>query len=470
MMEILYKKKVIRDFLSLYNEKYWTQLVSHVLEYGIILFKKKYTISALSPDDIYQIVENFKKDENIYDKKPLKKKTTSRPTSKNKTSFSSRSKEKNILSSSSKPKAGSSTKNIFKSKTQLSVNRKTEKERFSTSTNKNKSTNLSTLSKKSQTPCKQKQNDTLFKFNTAMNNKVKNVTSEKQKSKSRARMNPSPQTNVNTRKTILSMTNTSNLNSSMNKNNISLISAYSNYTTDNNNINNISTVKKRPSITIKTNDSDSKRNHPIEDKIIHYNNSTENDLVNNMTNSNKPIPPPNTKPKAESKIKELIERDKKKYIEQKYQGTMGKLNQIPILSNPAINKNVQETTINNQNEIIDETPQLPLKNESSIISLEDKLNGLTMKLSKLNASINNTKNNYYSSSLSSTNKFPSYLNNMDNTNNVHSNIVTTTENNDEDYLGEDQIDLNQNHNTIEEDSNSGNVEMRFYRKMNSNDE
>ena len=76
MMEILYKKKVIRDFLSLYNEKYWTQLVSHVLEYGIILFKKKYTISALAPDDIYQIVENFKKDENIYDKKPLKKKTT----------------------------------------------------------------------------------------------------------------------------------------------------------------------------------------------------------------------------------------------------------------------------------------------------------------------------------------------------------------------------------------------------------
>ncbi len=40
-MEILYKKKVIRDFLSLYSESSWTQLVSHLLEYGIILFKKK---------------------------------------------------------------------------------------------------------------------------------------------------------------------------------------------------------------------------------------------------------------------------------------------------------------------------------------------------------------------------------------------------------------------------------------------
>ena len=60
MMEILYKKKVIRDFLSLYSESSWTQLVSHILEYGIILFKKKFNVAALSPEDIYKIVENFK--------------------------------------------------------------------------------------------------------------------------------------------------------------------------------------------------------------------------------------------------------------------------------------------------------------------------------------------------------------------------------------------------------------------------
>ena len=74
MMEILYKKKVIRDFLSLYSESSWTQLVSHILEYGIILFKKKFNVAALSPEDIYKIVENFKNDEHIYDKKIVLKK------------------------------------------------------------------------------------------------------------------------------------------------------------------------------------------------------------------------------------------------------------------------------------------------------------------------------------------------------------------------------------------------------------
>ena len=184
MMEILYKKKVIRDFLSLYSEKYWTQLVSHILEYGIILFKKKYTISALSPEDIFEIVENFKKELNIYDKKIIKKNTSSRPTSKNKNTFSSRSKEKNLMSSSSsKSKTGSSAKNIFKPKSSVSIGKKNtiDKDRPSTSNNKNKTNNISTLSRKSQTPSKQKQNEMMFKFNNSHLNtsKNKNITSEK---------------------------------------------------------------------------------------------------------------------------------------------------------------------------------------------------------------------------------------------------------------------------------------------------
>ena len=489
MMEILYKKKVIRDFLSLYSEKYWTQLVSHILEYGIILFKKKYTISALSPEDIFEIVENFKKELNIYDKKIIKKNTSSRPTSKNKNTFSSRSKEKNLMSSSSsKSKTGSSAKNIFKPKSSVSIGKKNtiDKDRPSTSNNKNKTNNISTLSRKSQTPSKQKQNEMMFKFNNSHLNtsKNKNITSEKPKSKSKSRINQSALNNPpNSRKTILTLTN-SNLNNSINKNNISINSGYSNYTYDSKETkNNLSTLKNKPSITINTNEilktKKSDESSKLEDKIIHYTNSSETENI-------KPnlIPPANPKPKAESKIKALIERDKKKYMKQKYtnlSGTLSKITtQTPILSNTEKISNIPlpETEDNND---MQEDIKLPLKNESSIISLEDKLNGLTMKLSKLKASINNTKANYYSKTLNPQNPsslFPSYLNNVDSTgdNFVNkqigggSNLINTTDNNDEDYLGEDQIDLNNNlHNQQlnEEENTSGNMEMRCYRKMNS---
>ena len=171
-------------------------------------------------------------------------------------------------------------------------------------------------------------------------------------------------------------------------------------------------------------------------------------------------------------------------MEQKYtnlSGTLSKITtQTPILSNTENISNIPlpETEDNND---MQEDIKLPLKNESSIISLEDKLNGLTMKLSKLKASINNTKANYYSKTLNPQNPsslFPSYLNNVDSTgdNFVNkqigggSNLINTTDNNDEDYLGEDQIDLNNNlHNQQlnEEENTSGNMEMRCYRKMNS---
>lgn len=487
MMEILYKKKVIRDFLSLYSEKYWTQLVSHILEYGIILFKKKYTISALSPEDIFEIVENFKKELNIYDKKIIKKNTSSRSTSKNKNTFSSRSKEKNLISnSSSKSKTGSS-KNIFKPKGSASIGKKNtiDKDRFSTSNTKNKANNISTFSRKSQTPSKQKQNEMLFKFNNSHLNtsKNKNITSEKPKSKSKQRINQYGLNNPpNSRKTILTLTN-SNLNNSINKNNISINSGYSNYTYDNKEPkNNISTLKNKPSITINTNEilktKKSDESSKLEDKIIHYTNTSETENVKQNL-----IPPANPKPKAESKIKALIERDKKKYMEQKYTNLSGTLNkfttQTPILSNTDKISSIPLPEPENNNDK-QEDIKFPLKNESSIISLEDKLNGLTMKLSKLNASINNTKANYYSKTLNPQNPsslFPSYLNNVDfpgeNPVNKQSegvnNLINTTEN-DEDYLGEDQIDLNNNlqHNQQlnEENNSSGNMEMRCYRKMN----
>ena len=94
-MEILYKKKVIRDFLSLYNENTWIPLITHICEYGIILFKKKYVIASLNPQDIYRIIENFKADEHIYDKKTKVNSTRDNSFTKRKNSHHSKSKSIN---------------------------------------------------------------------------------------------------------------------------------------------------------------------------------------------------------------------------------------------------------------------------------------------------------------------------------------------------------------------------------------
>lgn len=66
---MLYKKKIIRDFLSLFTENYWKQLISCILEYGIINFKKHHNIASLIPEEIIAIVESLKKEENLVDKK-----------------------------------------------------------------------------------------------------------------------------------------------------------------------------------------------------------------------------------------------------------------------------------------------------------------------------------------------------------------------------------------------------------------
>jgi hypothetical protein len=69
MIEVLYKKKVIRDFLSLFTENYWKQLIGYLLEYGIIVFKKHHNINSMSPEDITQIIDKMKRDENLEEKK-----------------------------------------------------------------------------------------------------------------------------------------------------------------------------------------------------------------------------------------------------------------------------------------------------------------------------------------------------------------------------------------------------------------
>jgi hypothetical protein len=564
MLEKLYKKKVIRSFLSLYSEKYWTQLVSHILEYGIILFKKKYTVSALSPEDICQIVEGLKKDEHIYDNIKTLKKTnnskSSRQSSLSKGKGNSLSKGKgSFYGSTNRVRNGSSSVN--------SQSSNSAKKGINVDTHSKK--NIHNI-RKAQTPSRQRSTD-MFKFkanagsnnvnssnsnnkyktnfqsssnsNSSKNIKTQSFVQQRPKSKTRTSKGVGSNeflghntSNASSRKTILSMTQTSNLESNHNKNNTSIISAYSCYTTDiNNNNNNNSGSNNMMTIKHKqgsnnafhsTHVSTSINNNVDDNKLIHFNSSNSNNEYNKQP-----------KLKAESKIKALIENDKKKYMQQqKYtnlSGTLkplstensnidiGEVNYVvtekPIIDNLNTNTNPikedeydEHHNINNNNinnSVKSKTTTYPIKNESSIISLEDKLNGLTMKLSKLNASINNNNstlqnmqplnntshqlmntnninnisNNNMIPSNNATSSYPSYLKsginyrldnlelNIGNTP-LHTNqfINTTEGNNDEDYLGEDQIDLvggsRTGMNIVEESNNGDNMEMRCYRK------
>ena len=59
MIEILYKRKIIRDFLSLFSDLKWNQLIIHTLEYGILQLKQKCSLASLSIDDIINLVGNI---------------------------------------------------------------------------------------------------------------------------------------------------------------------------------------------------------------------------------------------------------------------------------------------------------------------------------------------------------------------------------------------------------------------------
>ena len=56
MIEILYKRKTIRDFLSLFSDTKWNQLIIHTLEYGILQLKLRSNLASLSIEDIMNLV------------------------------------------------------------------------------------------------------------------------------------------------------------------------------------------------------------------------------------------------------------------------------------------------------------------------------------------------------------------------------------------------------------------------------
>lgn len=72
-MEEFYKKKIIRDFLSLFSESKWKNLCILCIEYGILQLKKNYQISSLSMDDIEQFVDDLIEEDAKKQKKNLRK-------------------------------------------------------------------------------------------------------------------------------------------------------------------------------------------------------------------------------------------------------------------------------------------------------------------------------------------------------------------------------------------------------------
>ena len=72
-MEEFYKKKIIRDFLTLFSESKWKNLCILCMEYGILNLKQKYQVSSLSMEDIEDFVNDLIEEESKKNQKNLKK-------------------------------------------------------------------------------------------------------------------------------------------------------------------------------------------------------------------------------------------------------------------------------------------------------------------------------------------------------------------------------------------------------------
>jgi hypothetical protein len=63
MIEEFYKRKLIRDFLSLFSETKWKELLFHLVEYAIIMLKRNHNIATLSLEDIIAILDDLKEED-----------------------------------------------------------------------------------------------------------------------------------------------------------------------------------------------------------------------------------------------------------------------------------------------------------------------------------------------------------------------------------------------------------------------
>ncbi len=488
-MEILYKKKVIRDFLSLYNENTWIPLITHICEYGIILFKKKYAIASLNPQDIYRIIENFKTDEHIYDKKTKLNSTRDNSFTKRKNSHHTKSKSINNGNKSfssnkrlSSVKSNLSDKNILtNSRNNSKIKRSNVNSRLNLTPNKNKNDEFKcNLHKRIKTTINSsnKKNQTIKNFDSnkldiKTKSKIRNFSNNKSKENSFIKNKTLNNTNSNIENQIEKNINNNNINTYINNNN-------NNYKP----INNKLTFQKIKSTDlnfkldnilqnqkeIKNQEDDKIMNLKGENKLkalielnrkqkeeinLNKNNLILNDLNNNNINNNNKIETPKI---INTNTNMIISYEEDRIKEKKYEGILDEnsnfsFNNTKLLDNSPIDtennisnainilKNVEEKNNNINN---DNKKERYCLNDAPIISLEEKLNGLNKKLSNLNSSFNKTKEmlsnynqdyNYNSNFNPNNNKFNStIINNINNNNNFNNNY----------FQNENQINLMSN--------------------------
>ena len=413
------KVKIIRNFLSLYKENCWEKLICNMAEYGIILLKKKKNISSMSSEDIINFVEDFKRTEGLLS--PLNNiinhKINSHSKNKNsKKNLFENSFNKSITSNySTKSSKSSNKKRGFsvktKSKSKQKFLKRNESFSFNKSDKKNKKyKNKSFLNKDN---IKYNNNNYMrikidsnrdYKNNNLIPNKNENIEAQPLK-ESFASLSSKDAFTPN----IIKKNMNNNFLSNQKLNNV------------NNNTKKI-TKPKNPKKNLNSNNEN------------YYNTSINNTYNNNNIKKKKKKKNVGGKSKTikvESKIKDLIQKDKNNFINtggintnnfndlnnnQVYAlpmnaidelGSLRSNNDIPTKTSSDslrlniggnkinnnfnnINNNINNNEINNIN-INNNFNTNNNTNITTITSLEDKLNGLTLKLSKLNESINNNK-------------------------------------------------------------------------------
>ena len=120
-MEEFYKKKIIRDFLSLFSESKWKNLSILLIEYAILTLRKNYQVSSLSLEDIEELVNDMIEEEERNKKKNLKKLNNNQNNNSNNKSIQ----VSNLNSSNNRPSSKwrkGETKTIFDVDNNINVN------------------------------------------------------------------------------------------------------------------------------------------------------------------------------------------------------------------------------------------------------------------------------------------------------------------------------------------------------------
>ena len=56
MIDLLYRRKIVREVLNNFSSKNWNILVPLLVEIGIIFIKKNFNITEMSLDDLKQVL------------------------------------------------------------------------------------------------------------------------------------------------------------------------------------------------------------------------------------------------------------------------------------------------------------------------------------------------------------------------------------------------------------------------------